>query len=47
MEPADIALKSVARGREGSFPEVRLQPDAEAAPMILGPVAAGHDAAPQ
>jgi anti-sigma-K factor RskA len=43
MGPGDIALKSVARGREGSFPEVRLQPDTEAAPMILGPVAAGVD----
>lgn len=44
MAPADIALRSVARGKEGSFPEVRLQPEADAAPMILGPVAAGLDA---
>ena len=43
MEPGDIALKSVARGRQGSFPEVRLQADTAAAPMILGPVAAGHE----
>ena len=46
MEPGDIALRSVERPRQGTFPEMRLQPDADAAPMILGPVAAGLEPAP-
>lgn len=46
MEPGDATLKSVERNHQELFSEVRMQPDAEEAPMILGPVASGAIARP-